>query len=276
MDKLIAALFAATILAQAAEARNKAYTTRNGRAVSGGGGGGAAAPARSYNAVTRSGGGAPAYAPAQETAVAAAAPSAAGVVNGPLLDGGRAFMGRPSGGGHRTAVGRAIRRGGNQPYTAGGRRVDYAPAEGGAGEGGGAPAQEAPGYFKYGAKILTEGQAPQYAPATTREHAQDAGEIKIKEKFAQHVGRAPSIQNGPKDTPPPCSPGLPNCGGGGSAGGNSITPNAPAPGGSGSGSGNGGGNGGDSHQNDNGDGQGGGQGSNRDLDADPTGFNSSF
>lgn len=284
MDKHLIALLAFALVLPA-RAQNKPFNTRNGRTVTGGGGGGGgAAPARSYNAVVRAGAGAPAYAPPQESAVAAAAPSAAGVANGPLLDGGRSFMGRVSGGGHRAAVGRAVRRGGSQPFAAGGRRVDYAPAEGGAAGGGAEAPQEAPGYHKYGAKILSEGQAPQYAPATTREHAQDAGQIVIKDKFAGHVARAPSLQHGPKDTPPPCTPGTPGCNGGGSAGGNSITPNAPATGGSGSGSGQGGGNGngGDSHQNDNGDGNGngdghgGGKGSNEDLQADPTGFGSSF
>jgi hypothetical protein len=209
----------------------------------------------------------------------AQAPSVAGVADGPLLDGGRALMGRASSGTRRGATGRAVQRGGKAFW--GGRRVDGGGAgagesSGGAGEGSEAP-QETPGYFKYGAKILTEGQAPKYEAAATREHAFQAGEIVLNPRRANHVGRAPGVQQGPRDTPPPCTPGSIGCSGG-SAGGNSITANAPSSGGgSGGGNGGGNGNGGDSHDNDNGDGRGNGDGQGGGRGSDnPTGFDGTF
>ncbi len=121
----------------------------------------------------------------------------AAMISGAPVDGGRAFIGRG-----RQSMTRGVtstsRMGGKAFW--GGRKV-----------GGDAPApEEAPPHFsKPGALIRTTGQAPVYEKAeTARTHTVDAGEIVLSNAKAFDVGRAPSVQIGPKNTlPPPVSGG---------------------------------------------------------------------
>lgn len=85
--------------------------------------------------------------------------------------------------------------------------------------------EDPPPYFsKPGAFIRTEGQQPKYeAAAPPRAHTIDGGSfIDINDRKAVDVGKAPSLQWGPKDTLPSPNPVSATSG----SGGNSITPNS--------------------------------------------------
>ena len=203
------ALLAAFILLAPAfaSARDK-YVVRNGRAVTGGSGG--------------SGGGVAAGA-------AKGGMSAGGgvSVNGaPVYSGGggQAFVGggRRATGGHRSFYGGTRTAG--RAY-----RVPQRALEGGGEESETPP--DAPGYFKYGAKIVTEGQKYQFAaPAGgERQNVVSAGEIALDSRRAHDVNRSHGLRVGAADKLPPCTPGSNGCGSG--SGGNSITANTPSGGG---------------------------------------------
>lgn len=67
--------------------------------------------------------------------------------------------------------------------------------------GGDAPPEEAPPHFsKPGALIRTTGQKPKYEKTKIRSHTIEAGEIRLEERKAFDVGRAPSLRQGPKDS----------------------------------------------------------------------------
>lgn len=249
ISAVLAVLCAQPVFAQ--RRPNKAFNTSNGRTTS-------SAPAgpRVFT-LTAPGGGAAANAPG-----AAHAPAVTtAMIEGAPSDGGRSFIG-----GGRTAASRgssgAVRRGGKAFWTGAGRRVD----------GGGAPtsAEEAPpNYGKPGALIRTTGQQPKYDKAeTARTQTTDAGEIVFNTRKGFDVARAPSIQHGPKDTPPPPNPetsgrtysggAAANSGSGSRGGGDDGKDN--------NGSGNNGRKDGDDHDD---------KGNDKTF-ADPTGFNDAF
>ncbi len=172
---VIAALAAQSAFAE--QRANKPFSTANGRTTAT-----APAPTKVITLNTPGGGAAANTGPAQTVAIGG---------------GGQAFTG-----GGRRSVSRASggsRRGGKTFW--GGRKVD-----------GDAPApstEEAPPHFsKPGALIRTTGQAPVYAKAEDpRTHTVDAGAIVLSKHKMFDVGRAPSVQIGPKDTLPPPNPG---------------------------------------------------------------------
>lgn len=214
MKSLIIAVVVLSALPAAAQRRaNKPFSTANGRTVVG------APAAPRVITVNTPGGGAAANLPPG----AGRAPAVTtAMINGAPSDGGRAFIG-----GGRAAISRtparAVRRGGKAFKTNGGLSIGAD-----AGEDGGTTttsAEEAPPHFsKPGALIRTTGQQPVYEKAETRTHTVDAGEIVMSKRKTFNVGRAPSVQQGPKDTLPPPNPGTT---GGGYAGG--AAANAPAP-----------------------------------------------
>ncbi len=201
MKSLIIAVVVLSALPAAAERRaNKPFSTANGRTVVG-----APAAPRIITVKTPGGGAAANVPPA-----AGRAPAVTNaMINGAPSDGGRAFMGGGRPAISRSAPGRAARRDGKAFRTGAGRSV----------------AEEAPPHYsKPGALIRTTGQQPLYEKAQTGTHTVDAGEIVMSKRKAFNVGRAPSVQQGPKDTLPPPNPGT---AGGGYAGG--AAANAPAP-----------------------------------------------
>ncbi len=202
----IAVLAAQTALAE--QRANKAFNTVNGRTSM-------AAPAgpRVITVNTPGGGTAP------NSPVAGQAPAVTGaMINGAPTDGGRAFMGGGRQVVSRGSGGRAVHRGGKAFWTGGRGAVGPtdAPAP--------APSTEEapPNYSKPGALIRTTGQQPVYEKAETRTHTVDAGEIVFNKRKGFDVGRAPSVQQGPKDTPPPPNP----ISGGNSAYGNGAAANS--------------------------------------------------
>lgn len=211
ISAVIAALAAQTALAE--QRANKPFTTVNGRTST-------AAPAgpRVITVNAPGGGTAP------NSPMAAQAPAVtAAMISGAPVDGGRAFIGGGRQAASRGSGGRAVHRGGKAFWTRG--RSAVGPAE--------APApapgtEEAPPNFsKPGALIRTTGQQPVYEKAETRTHTVDAGEIVFNKRKGSDVGRAPSVQQGPKDTPPPPNPVT----GGNNAYGNGASANsAPASG----------------------------------------------
>lgn len=189
---LLATAVIAVLAAQPALAQrraNKPFNTVNGRTST-------AAPAqhpRALSVTKPGGGGSPnvvAYAPGagQAPAVTTA------MIEGAPSSGGRQFMGVG-----RASSGRAVRRSG-KPFWGGTRRAV---------DGDTASTEEAPPNFnKPGALIRTTGQLPKYEKAETPvTHTVDAGEIVMNNRKAHNVGRAPSLQQGPKDTLPPPNPG---------------------------------------------------------------------
>ncbi len=168
---VIAVLCAQTGLAE--QRANKPFNTVNGRTTT-------AAPA-GPRLFTRSApeGGAAANAP-----TAAQAPEVtAAMINGAPSDGGRAFLGGGRPAASRGSTGRAMRRLSN---------TEEAP----------------PNFSKPGAWVRTTGQLPKYENVESAPvHATGAGEIVMDKNKAVDVGRAPSLQRGPKDTLPPPSPG---------------------------------------------------------------------
>jgi hypothetical protein len=204
VSAVIAVLAAQTAVAEQRE--NKPFVTVNGRSS-------AAAPAgpRIFTVKTP-GGGASANTPA-----AGQAPVVTNaMIGGAPSDGGRAFIGGGRQAAARTSTGRAVHRGGKTFRAKGGRAVD-------GGDAGGATTtstEEAPpNYSKPGALIRTTGQQPKYEKAGDPRNTEDvrlaeqagkininSGEIVFNDKKGAHVGRAPGIQQGPKDTPPPPNP----------------------------------------------------------------------
>lgn len=215
-----ALLAAAILLAPAFASAGEKYVVRNGRAVSGGSRGG-------------SGGGVAAGAAKGGMAVG----PGGGVSGGPVYSGGggnQAFVsgGRRATGGHRSFYGGARTVG--RAYRVPQRALESGGS--GSGEGGGEESEtppDAPGYFKYGAKIVTEGQKYQFAaPAGgERQNVVSAGEVALDHRRAHDVNKSHGLRVGAPDKLPPCTPGSNGCGGG--AGGNSITANAPSSGGGG-------------------------------------------
>lgn len=226
MIKVIAAVIA-VLAAQSAFAEqreNKAFNTVGGRSS-------AAAPeAPRIITVAKPGGGMSANAPAP----AAPAQAAQAVAGGghPVMGGGRQAL-------SRNASGRGVQRRGKAFGAA--RQVD-AGTGGGAGGTTAAPKYETadderpPNYDKPGALIRTTGhRLPQYEKAEDpRVNTVDAGEIVLNKNKAFNVGQAPSVQYGPRDTPPP-----PNPTSGGM--GTSVSANGPTNASSNSGGGKGGG-----------------------------------
>lgn len=201
----VALLAAQTALAE--RRANKAFNTVNGRTSM-------TAPAgpRVITVNTPGGGTAP------NSPVAGQAPAVTGaMINGAPTDGGRAFMGGGRQVVSRGSGGRAVHRGGKAFWTG---RGAVGPADAPAP----APSTEEapPNYSKPGALIRTTGQQPVYEKAETRTHTVDAGEIVMNNRKARDVGRAPSVQQGPKDTPPPPNP----ISGGNSAYGNGASANS--------------------------------------------------
>ena len=185
-----------------------------------------------------------------------------------------ATQGAVSGTGGRSEgrSGRGVRHGGKTFWGAKTHRIDAGGAGAGAGGSGGATttttsAEEAPPNFsKPGALIRDTGQQPVYEKTTTRTHTVDAGEIALNVRKSIDVGRAPSVQHGPKDTLPPPNPGTYTRSGTGGAAANS-----PTSGSSSGGNNNGSGNNDKNMPGDDKD----GKGNDKTFD-DPTGFNSAF
>ena len=208
--KVLFTAAAALLAAQTALAEqraNKAFNTVNGRTSM-------TAPAgpRVITVNTPGGGTAP------NSPVAGQAPAVTGaMINGAPTDGGRAFMGGGRQAVSRGSGGRAVHRGGKAFWTGRGAvGPSDAPAP--------APSTEEapPNYSKPGALIRTTGQQPVYEKAETRTHTVDAGEIVFNKRKGFDVARAPSVQQGPKDTPPPPNP----ISGGNSAYGNGASANS--------------------------------------------------
>lgn len=246
-----AALLAASS-AFAEQRENKPFNTANGRTTT-------AAP-RVF-AVTTPGGGVSANSPA-----AAQAPAVTNaMIIGAPADGGRAFMGSGRPVAARGSSGRAVQRGGKAFWSRGRSAVGPADAP--------APApaetEEAPPNFsKPGALIRTTGQLPKYERAEEpRTHTTDAGEIVMSKRKAIDVGRGPSVQVGPRDTPPP-----PNPTGGSGGYGSGAVANSPSAASSNSGSKDNNGSGNNSKGTDSYD----GKGSAKSVDDDPTGFNDAY
>lgn len=250
ISAVIAVLSAQTALAEGRA--NKPFNTVNGRTST------AAPAAPRVLTVNTPGGGASANAPASGQAPAVTN----AMIGGAPVDGGRAFIGGGRPVASRGATGRAVRRGG-KAFWSGGRSA----------VGGGEPApantEEAPPHFsKPGALIRTTGQQPVYEKAESRTHTVDAGEIVMNRRKAVDVGRAPSVQQGPKDTPPPPNPGT-----GGSRSGGGAAANSGA-GSGGGGDNNGSGNNGSGRAGDDYDNK--GNAKKNSLDDDPTGFNDAY
>lgn len=190
---VIAALSAQTAMAEQRE--NRPFNVSNGRTVS-------AATAPRVFVVNTPGGGSSANSGPTEVAATKIAPSSAGA---------RAVAGTVgrSGGGHG---GRGVQRAGKAYGRASTRRVDAGGAAGGPAGGVGAKTTAVedvpPNYTKPGALIRDTGQLPIYEKAETpRTHTVDAGEIVFNDRKGADVGKAPSLQQGPKDTLPPPNPG---------------------------------------------------------------------
>jgi len=230
MKVLIVAVAAALVaLPAAAQKRaNKAFNTVNGRTST------AAPAAPRVHTLTTPGGGAVSNAP-----VAAQAPSVShAMINGAPSNGGRAFMG----GGRRSSF-----RSAGATRRAGKAFLGNGPIPTNAEEPAPTPEEAPPHYSKPGALIRTTGQKPVYTAVETGTHTRDAGEIVFNNRKGFDVARAPSIQMGPRDTPPPPNP----TGDGTYFSG--ATANAPAPSGNGNGNGNGIGNGGNNNGSGNND-----------------------
>lgn len=262
MKILVPVVLALLSVDASAERANKPFNTANGRTAQGN------SPAPAAVAAQGGGGGAAANGPA-------AAPAAPGLRAGVMVYG--------PGQTRRVSSGRGI-RGGGGGHTAG-KSIGFVGARratgSGAGQGVGgvgpktAAEEEAPPNFsKPGALIRDTGQLPLYEKTTTGTHTVDAGEIVMNNRKAVDIGKAPSLQQGPKDTPPPPNPGT---------WGGSYTTGAAAnsPGGSSGSSGSSG-----SGKDNNGSGNNGkgtdspdGHGNDKTHDStfdDPTGFNAAF
>lgn len=250
---VLAALAAQPALAQ--RRSNKPFNAVNGRTTT-------SAPASHPRAlsVTRPGGGSGANAVSFAPGAAQAPAVTTAMIEGAPVSGGRQFAGSGRAHAARASGSRAVRRGG-KPFWGGSRRVA---------EGDSTSTEEAPPNFdKPGALIRTSGQQPKYEKAEDpRTHTVDAGAIVMNNRRAHDVGRAPSVQRGPKDTLPPPNPGT----GGYTTGAAANSSSSSS--GSGSSTGhdnNGSGNNGKDKPGDDEDPHGG-----SDPFADPTGFNAAF
>jgi len=237
---LIAAAVLAAQTAAAEQRANKPFNTTNGRTTN---------SAPRVFAVTHPQGGAGSNSPGAGQAPVVTQ----SMIGGAPSDGGRAFMG----GGRSVATRNAgaTRRGGKAFWSGSGRKVDS----------GGESTEEAPPHFsKPGALIRTTGQQPLYEKAETRTHTVDAGEIVFNKRKGIDVGRAPTLQHGPADTPPPPNPisGASRSGGGAAA-------NSAGPSGNGGSNNNGSGNNDKDKPGDDDDGHGGDR-------ARDTAFNDAF
>jgi hypothetical protein len=182
----VAALLAAQpALAQQRE--NKPFNTVNGRTTT------EAPSARRVLTVTAPGGGASGNGPAAGQAPAVTNAMIAGAPS----EGGRAYMG--AGQVPRAVTGRGVHRNGKAIMGKKTRRAD----------GGGSAEEAPPNYSKPGALIRTTGQEPKYEPAPDKifTNTVNAGEIVFNDRKGIDVGKAPTLQMGPKDTPPPPNPG---------------------------------------------------------------------
>lgn len=169
ISAVIGVLFAQTVLAEQRD--NKPFKTVNGRTA-------VAAPTgpRVF---------------AMNTPVVTAAQ-----IDGVPSDGGRAFMGSGRQVAARSSIGHEVRRGG-KAFRRGGRSAIAS------GETPAPDTEEPPPYYsKPGALIRTTGQLPTYEKTEIRAHTPAAGEIALNKRQAFDVGRAPAIQQGPKDTRP--------------------------------------------------------------------------
>lgn len=171
-------------IAQAEQRVNKPFNTTNGRTST-------AAPAAPRAVmVSPAGSGATANSPTTATNA---------MLGGYSSGGNRGFVGGGRQAVSRAATGQATRRSGKTFWSGVGRKAD----------GDSTPSTEElpPHFTKPGALIRTTGQLPIYEKAETRTHTVDAGEIVLNNRKAVNIGRAPSVQHGPKDTLPPPNPG---------------------------------------------------------------------
>ncbi len=231
ISAVIAVLAAQTAMAE--QRANKPFNTVNGRTST------AAPAAPRVFTVNTPGGGASANAGAPQATSSGGGYTGAG---NQTFYGGRQVV-------SRSTTGRAVHRGG-KAFWSGGRKLDGGPTP---------STEEAPPNFsKPGALIRTTGQQPVYEKAETRTHTTDAGEIAMNKRKAFDVGRAPSVQQGPKDTPPPPNPDTftrTTTGTGGAAA--NSAPGSSGSGNSGGGNNNGSGNNGKDMPGDDDDGHGG-------------------
>ena len=178
MTAVISVLTALPALAEQRD--NKAFNTSNGRTVG-------APVSPQVIVVSIPGGGAGSNsgpdAPASKAGFTGGGPAAA--------VGGHAAIARSSS--------RGARRGGKSFWSGAGRKVAADPTS----------TEEAPPNFsKPGALIRTTGQQPKYEKAEdARTQTVDAGAIVMSKHKMFDVGKAPSLQEGPKDTLPPPNPG---------------------------------------------------------------------
>jgi hypothetical protein len=218
------ALLALALAGLAPSASAGKYVLHNGRAVSGGGGNGGA----ESRAVPRGGG---------DRASGAGVRSMAEPASGEGIAGRRASGGHQSFWGAGARLGRNIYRVPQKVMGAPGGTAGTGGGSGGSGGTGGSgddPPDVPPSYSKPGALVRTEGHRPfEYAQTgDARTTGPAAGEIVLEPRKAHDVGRAPGVRMGPRDTPPPCTPGNAGCG---SSGGSSVTPNLASSAGSGGG-----------------------------------------
>lgn len=180
---IVAVLSASNVFAE--QRANKPFNTSNGRTVTSGGGG----STPQVFVVNTPGGGAAANTGAADTST-------------PNVAAGRAFGG---GGGGRSA--RGVQRGGKAFMGSGNRNTRRVDAGGSGGATTSTEEPRPPYLDKPGALIRTTGQKPVYEKAEDpRIHTVDAGEIVLNKRKAYDVGRAPTVQMGPKDTLPPPNP----------------------------------------------------------------------
>lgn len=250
MRILIAVIAVLSAQAASAERRqNKTFSTANGRTVVG-----APAPSRIIT-LDKPGGGVAANTPA-----AGQAPDMTSAqIGGAPVDGGRAFIGAGRQMASHGSTGRAVHRRGMAFRSGGKRAIDAGPNS--------APpeTEEAPPHYsKPGALIRTTGQQPVYEKVDSRTHTVDAGEIAMNNRKAVDVGRAPSIQQGPKDTLPPPNPSTSGFGTGAAANTGAVKVKDN----------NGSGNNGNPKPGDDYDEQ--GNAKKNSLEDDPTGFNGAF
>jgi hypothetical protein len=186
ISAVVALLAAQPALAQQRE--SKPFNTVNGRTST------TAPAAPRVFTVTAPGGGASGNGPAAGQAPAVTSAMIAGAPS----EGGRAYLGAGSQV-PRAVTGRGVRRNGKSIMSKKSRRAD----------GGGSAEEAPPNYSKPGALIRTTGQEPKYEPAPDKifTHTTDAGEIVFNNRKGIDVGKAPTLQMGPKDTPPPPNPG---------------------------------------------------------------------
>lgn len=199
VSALLSVLTAQNAFAERRE--NRAFNTNNGRTTT-------AAPAAGPQVivVNTPGGGISSNTGAPDAPAAAATPAAGRTFYGGGRPAGRA--GRSVRGGQGSSTQRVDTRKANRGAAVGvgAKTVATAPPDGGGATT--TSTEEAPPNFsKPGALIRDTGQAPVYDKGTVGTHTVDAGEIVFNDRKGFDVGKAPSVQQGPKDTPPPPNPG---------------------------------------------------------------------